>query len=30
VEALRSRVGAPGETNAGLMGYMQSSMEKAA
>jgi type IV pilus assembly protein PilM len=28
VETLRSRVGAPGETNAGLMGYMQSAMEK--
>jgi type IV pilus assembly protein PilM len=28
VEALQARVGSPGETNAGLMGYMQSAMEK--
>jgi len=28
VEALGSRVGSPGENNAGLMGYMQSAMEK--
>jgi type IV pilus assembly protein PilM len=28
VEPLRARVGAPGETNAGLIGYMQSALEK--